>query len=177
MEYYAIQVNARHENDYKLLLQSNIEKNVEIIVPTRSLMIRKHGKTLLEKRPVFQGYVFLGIINENDFEKIHWIARRTKYFLRFLPGNEIRQSLSGYDLGILSHFISYKENIDISKVQFDENDKIVVLEGPLKGLEGYIVKVDRRKCRAKIRLNMCGNSFIFDLSYNAVNSLSKETKS
>ena len=44
-------------------------------------------------------------------------------------------------------------------VHFDENERIVVDEGPLNGLEGSIIKVDRRKQRAKIQLDFHGSTY------------------
>jgi transcriptional antiterminator NusG len=56
----------------------------------------------------------------------------------------------------------------VSKVRFDEKNRIVVIDGVMKGLEGNIVKVDRRKGRAKIRLDIYDNSFLIDLSFEAI---------
>lgn len=50
-------------------------------------------------------------------------------------------------------------------VHFDENERIVVDEGPLKGLEGSIIKVDRRKQRAKIQLDFHGSTYTLDLGF------------
>jgi transcription termination/antitermination protein NusG len=40
-----------------------------------------------------------------------------------------------------------------------------VINGPLKGLEGKIVKVDKRKGRAKVKLDLYDESFLVDLSF------------
>jgi transcriptional antiterminator NusG len=53
----------------------------------------------------------------------------------------------------------------ISKVYFDEDARIVVVDGPLAGLEGKIVKVDKRKGRAKIKLDLYDDSFTIDLGF------------
>ncbi|MFW5689149.1 MAG: KOW motif-containing protein, partial [Spirochaetota bacterium] len=42
---------------------------------------------------------------------------------------------------------------------------IEVKEGPLAGLEGRIVKVDRRKQRAKVRLDLYQESFLVDFGF------------
>lgn len=55
-----------------------------------------------------------------------------------------------------------------SKVYFNEEDRIVVSEGPLKGLEGRIIKVDKRKGRAKIKLDFYDNSFAIDLAFEII---------
>ena len=59
-----------------------------------------------------------------------------------------------------------------SRVIFDENDRIAVCEGPLNGMEGNIIKVDRRKQRAKIQLNFHGSTYTLDLSFE---DISKES--
>jgi transcriptional antiterminator NusG len=55
-----------------------------------------------------------------------------------------------------------------SKVVFDENSRIVVIEGPLSGLEGKIIKVDKRKGRAKIKLDLYDDSFSIDLAFEVL---------
>ncbi|MCX7025621.1 MAG: antiterminator LoaP [Spirochaetes bacterium] len=173
MEYYAIQVKTLHEDDFAKVLSLNAGASLSITVPKRALPIRKLGKTVTDVRPVFPGYVFIGISDPETYNEIHWLVKRTKFFYRFLPSNQTRKPLTGFDLRLLTHFISHGERADTSKVKFDENDRIVVLEGPLKGLEGFIVKVDRRKGRAKVRLAMCEDSFSFDLAFTAVELASK----
>jgi transcriptional antiterminator NusG len=55
-----------------------------------------------------------------------------------------------------------------SKVYFDDNSRIVVISGPLSGLEGRIVKADKRKGRAKIKLDLYGDSFFIDLAFEVL---------
>ncbi|MRA76150.1 transcription antiterminator, partial [Bacillus thuringiensis] len=44
---------------------------------------------------------------------------------------------------------------DYSKV-YIENSKVTVASGPLKGMEGIIKKIDKRKRRAKLCLSFMG---------------------
>jgi transcriptional antiterminator NusG len=55
-------------------------------------------------------------------------------------------------------------------VYFNDNSRIVVIEGPLMGLEGRIVKVDRRKGRAKVSLDLYNDSFTIDLAFEVIGS-------
>jgi transcriptional antiterminator NusG len=59
-------------------------------------------------------------------------------------------------------------------VYFDRNSRIVVLEGPLMGLEGKIIKVDKRKGRAKIKLDLYDNSFSCDLAFEVIGTLENQ---
>ena len=95
-------------------------------------------------------------------------VRHMPNFYRFLPSNQHFRPLTGNDLKILEHFMMYGEIAGKSKVYFDENNRIVVTEGPLKGLEGNIIKVDRRKKRAKIELEFETNTLLCDLSFDII---------
>jgi transcriptional antiterminator NusG len=55
-----------------------------------------------------------------------------------------------------------------SRVYFNENSRIVVIEGPLMGLEGKIIKVDKRKGRAKIKLDLYDEAFAIDLAFEVI---------
>jgi transcriptional antiterminator NusG len=168
MHYYAIHVLTDSENDFIRRVQSNIGSS-NIISPKRVLSIRRKGKARKEKSPVFPGYVFLGTDDDllSDLDT-YWTVRKTPGFLRYLRENTKPTALAEKDLNLLRHFMSFGEYADTSKVFFDEDDRIVVLEGPLKGLEGRIVKVDRRKGRAKVSLDMCETGFLIDLGFTAV---------
>ncbi|WP_439647457.1 antiterminator LoaP [Brucepastera parasyntrophica] len=136
---------------------------VTIVFLKKKLPIRKTGKMIDQISPIFPGYVFL---ETGDFpEPLYWAIRTTPGFYRYLPENKNPLPLSGKDLSTIKHFLSFGEVADISKVQFDENNRIIVVEGPLKGLEGSIIKVDRRKCRAKVKLDMYNDSFPVDLAF------------
>jgi len=89
-------------------------------------------------------------------------------FVRFLKTNQDIRPLEGEDLELVRHFLSFGEIVEQSKVTFDVNNRIVVQEGPLKGLEGRITKVDKRKGRAKVQLDMYDNSFRIDLGFEVL---------
>ena len=89
-------------------------------------------------------------------------------FIRFLENNQNIRPLGGRDRELLLHFIRFGEVVERSTVTFDENRRIHVVNGPLKGLEGLIVKVDKRKGRAKIRLDMYKDSFLVDLGFDII---------
>jgi transcriptional antiterminator NusG len=131
--------------------------------PRRKLFIRRRGRRLASLQPLFPGYVFLETdeIDEPLFREV----RRCSGFVRFLKSNSDIQPLSQQDLDVIRHFLSFGEVIAESKVTFDENNRIKIKEGPLAGLEGRIVKVNRRKGRAKVQLDMYENSYLVDLGF------------
>jgi transcriptional antiterminator NusG len=139
-----------------------------LVLPKKLMPIRRRGKQLKELVPLFPGYVFLAsedILAELD---LFWSIRRTEGFIRFLRESASPSPLSERDLVLIRRFISFGKFADTSKVTFDENDRIVVLEGPLKGLEGRIAKVNRRKGRAKVLFDFYDTSYPVDLGFEVV---------
>lgn len=62
-----------------------------------------------------------------------------------------------------------------SLVRFDENQKIKVIEGPLQGIEGFIIKVNKRKRRAKVKLDIAESVIILDLAFEVMEADTAET--
>jgi transcriptional antiterminator NusG len=169
MHYFAIQVFTSQEEDFmRRAGRVALAEGLRLFVPKRVLSIRKGGKTRNLQVPVFPGYVFLESPEEEIEHDSRWSIRRMEGFIRFLKDSRKPSPLPEADRRILLHFISFGERADKSKVIFDDNDRIQVLEGPLKGLEGRITKVDRRRGRAKIRLDMCETGFLIDLGFEVV---------
>ena len=170
MQYYAIQVMTSEVDDFiRRAAAFETEGHGRFFSPKRLVPQYKGGKTTNHLLHVFPGYVFYE--TEELREEDRWAIRRMDGFCRFLRSSSSPTPLSENDRLLLRHFISFGEYADISKVTFDEKDRIVVLEGPLKGLEGEIVKVDRRRGRAKVSLDICSTGFLVDLAFTVVDKV------
>jgi transcriptional antiterminator NusG len=148
------------------------EEEAELLFPRRKLIIRKKGKRQESLAPIFPGYLFLQ--SDSVPPRLHWAIRRIPGFIRFLETNQNVRPLVGRDRELLLHFLQFGEVVERSQVTFDENKRIQVVSGPLKGLEGLIVRVDKRKGRAKIRLDMYKDSFLVDLGFEIIEPSRKE---
>jgi transcriptional antiterminator NusG len=172
MDYYAIQVKTGEEDEYiRRASRIGILAGRRFFVPRRKVIQRKAGKDSSHLLAVFPGYLFYETVSLGEEER--WALRRIEGFYRFLPSSISPSPLDDKDRTILLHFISFGDFADISKVSFDEADRIVVLEGPLKGLEGSIVKVDKRRGRAKVSLDICSTGFLVDFGFRTVEKLAR----
>lgn len=165
MEYYAIQVWTGKEDEYAAKLETDPSFQGRLIIPKKVNVVRRHGKSRREERPFFPGYIFIASEDRELGIEHRWAIKTTRYFVRTLPQTSEPKPIKDADRRLLSHIISFGKVADVSKVSFDADDRIVVLEGPMKGLEGLIVKVDKRKRRAKLKLDICENSFLVDLGF------------
>ena len=175
MPYFVIQVETGQENRFIERCRTLIAQyDIDLIHLQRRLAIRKKGVVKKVCVSVFPGYVFLkaGKIEASFCKAVRWVTG----FTRFLKNNTDITPLCGDDKDIILHLLSFGRMIRESYVRFDINKRIVVVEGPLKGLEGNIVRVDRRKKRAKVRLDLYDNVFEVDFGFELMDEISNRDK-
>ncbi len=178
VRYYVIQVKTRGEEKYKDLVERTFKtsgldmaETGRLIWPKRELKIRRKGKTIISLAPIFPGYLFFEA--ENLENTTYRVLKKQAGFLRFLRNNHDIEPLSGEDERTLLQFLSCGDVVGQSLVFFDENQKIRVISGPMKGLEGRIIKVDKRKKRAKIKLSLYEDAFPVDFGFELLTSSEK----
>lgn len=167
MTYYVLQVITRGEGKFLRIARTQLEEfHLSFLWPRRNLRIRRQGIWRNSLAPIFPGYIF--IESEGITPGIYWAVKRVPGFIRFLKDNEHIEPLTGRDRELLMHFLSFGEVVDRSLVSFDENNRIRVISGPLRGLEGRIIRVDRRKGRARVELDMYQESFQIDFGFESI---------
>ena len=95
-------------------------------------------------------------------------------FCRFLQSNQDIRALPDQERRLIFKLMSGGEVAGESTVVFDVNDRIKVIDGPMKDLEGEIIKVDKRKKRAKIKLKLYENSFSIDFGFKILELIKEE---
>ncbi|MDR1058905.1 MAG: antiterminator LoaP [Treponema sp.] len=175
MYYFAVQVKTRGEEKFIRHFRAfHPEVSFPMYFPKRTVNLRRRGRVYPTAAAIFPGYIFLEVDDEKELLKQQWTLRRTDGFYRFLRSNQNISPLGGRDLELVLHFIKKVGPLaGTSRVYFDENARIVVTDGPLMGLEGSIVKVDKRKGRAKIKLDLYDDSFSVDLAFEVIQSAVK----
>lgn len=170
MQYYVIQVATGREQkfiDNVKKLNPELAQNYNFIYLTRELSVRRKGEWFKELQPLFSSYIIVQTAKSVDANTLAAL-KRIPDFYQFLNSNTEIVPLINKDLAIIKHFLGLGPQIGSSLVRFDENDRIVVIEGPLKGLEGNIIKVDKRKQRAKICVDFHGATHTVDLCFEDI---------
>ena len=127
----------------------------------------KTGKEYFE--PFFPGYIFLQT-EETDCAKLRTLAKFSG-FLRYLPCTTEIKPLVKTDLDIITSMLKYGTTIEIVPVMFDENDRIVILDGPFKDFPGKIIAVNRRNKRVNIQLDFMNGMRVIGLTYEEIKKL------
>jgi len=172
VSYYVIRVAPRQEEVFQKLSGRLIaDEGVAVVFPRRKMEHLKKGKRSMVEVPLFPGYVFLRSEEPLDSDLYSRIRHLPKFHHFVKSGDEISE-VKGKDLELLRHFLKFGEVTPTSKVMFDENQRIRVFSGPMEGMEGNIIHVDKRKRRAKIRLDFDHGTFTMTLGFELMAEIS-----
>ena len=165
MKWHALFVETGREDRVKEWLQIELRgSDIRILVPKRKLQERKNGVWTEKIRILFPGYVLLyGSIGVAEYCKI----RGTPGLIRVLQDSSGLLEIHETEIRIINMLIQDGDTIGTSSI-LQEGGKILVVDGPLRGLDGLIAYIDKRKGRAKVRFNFIGEPRLVDLSIETV---------
>jgi transcriptional antiterminator NusG len=157
---YCISCKTLLENKVEMFLK-NMGYNVISALAERKIIV--NGKIVDELRSVIPGYVFFE--NDNALDILSWREICNVEYIYFplkYPDNE--KALRGKDLEFVNWLKNNNGIIKISKV-IEIGTKIKVMDGPLKDLDGKIIKINKKQKCAAIKLDGEGLNHIIWLSF------------
>ena len=154
MSWYVLQVMTGEELDVRRRVESLGFKS---LAPREEIFERRQGKNYKRLRILFSSYVFVHI--DYDSNKYHRL-RNLPGVLRFL-GSPGPQPVPDEEMKPILHFCSDGELIGITTALKD-GDRVRIIDGPLKNFDGKIIKVDRRKGRARVMVTLFGKEHFID---------------
>ena len=125
--------------------------DAEAISPSKLRYRRINGKPVEEKTPLFPGYIFMRLNNGFPLYRM----KQNGLLYKVLRDSDGDWRLSGADRDFAEKIFKSSGLFGFSKA-FYEGDRIRILEGPLKELEGKIVRVNHRKQTAQVQLSIQG---------------------
>ena len=165
-KWYVLQVMTGDEIAIRNVIENKI--GVTAWVPRRTVYERHQGKIRTVIKTLIPSYVFVQIFLE---PKVYYQIRSIVGVIRFLGfgGPEpVPEHEMNYMLRLCDGEIAGLSTLSIG-------DGVRVMGGPLRGLEGQIVKIDRRKLRAKVRLTLLGRPHEVDMGIEVLgNEMQKE---
>ena len=168
MVIYCISVRTGMEEQYINAVQSMLD-DPDFAFHGTLYFLKKHMRLKTGKEyfdPIFPGYLFLET-DEKDAAKLRTLSKHSG-FLRFLPSSSDIKPLVGKDVDIVTSLLKFGTTVEIVPVMFDENDRIVILDGPFKNFPGKIIAVNRRNKRVNIQLDFMNGMRVIGLTYEEV---------
>lgn len=164
--WYVIQVTTGREQVILQMCNNIIEKGVlkKSFVPQIEKKYKYNGKWLTIQVTMFPGYVFV----ETDLEnKLFIQLKNVPEFTKIIRmGYEI-VAMKKEEEKFLKELMNEKYTVTMSE-GIIIGDHVIVYEGPLKGKEGYIRKIDRKKRMAILEIDFLGRKIDFTIGLEII---------
>ena len=175
---YVIQVAPGTEDKTEMLIRGKVKANTytRCFHPVRHMRKKFHGewRDLYEK--LLPGYVF---IISQSIRELYGELRRVPALTKLLgKEGDLFISLAEYEIEWLEQIVSLRRNeprtdadcaeVGLSQVMVTEENRVMVLSGPLKGIEGRIRKMNLHKRVAEVEVDFMGRKMIVYLGIEIV---------
>ena len=167
--WYAIQTLTGSEKKLIAKIDYICSNRFKTYLPTREVIHQIKGEKQMARLPLFPGYVFVHkeidlLLRELRNAKSKLLAKPVKANGKYLEVdvNEIRFlfKIAGKD-GV----------IKISKGIVNENNRIEIVNGPLKNFNGQVLFINKRKNKAKARIEIMNRTVDVSLGLEIVSPL------
>lgn len=172
--YYVIQVATGQEE--KVIedirrFNTNRSESFDVFTPSRKTMRKYKGVYKEVTERCFPGYIF---VETNDvqqlFKDLYWVPDFTRLLGRERKETHLFVSLNKEESRMVD--ILYNRENDrttgISDIEIEEGDKIRILTGPLRDLEGCVKKVNLHKRKVTVELTFMKRPVEVDVGINIV---------
>ena len=163
--WYVVHTYSGYENKVKTDLEKTI-KNREledfffnIVVPMEEQVEIKDGKRKTNLKKVFPGYVLVKMIVT---EESWYIVRNTRGVTGFVGSGTDPIPLTDSEIRNMG-FDEVPINVD-----YDVNDSVQVLNGPLEGFVGTVQEINKEKQKVKVLVSMFGRETPVELEFAQV---------
>lgn len=156
---------------YVLFVQTGKEKKIEEIltkqlsakngipfIPKEEILFKKSGIIKKEMRILFPGYVFVeSELQEQEFLRlVSSFIYSINEFVCILKYSDTEIAMKESERKMLLSLCNNDHCIELSYGVF-EGDRVHILDGPLKGQESIIKKINRHKRQAWIEIEIMGD--------------------
>ncbi|RXE58673.1 antiterminator LoaP [Acetivibrio mesophilus] len=159
MYWYVLFVKSGKERKVEQCLRKELDTDISIpFIPLQEILFRRSGTVRKEIRPLFPGYVFIeSILPGQDFlEETNYLINKSGDIISLLKYSDTEVAMKESEKLRLLSLCNNDHCIEVS-YGIIEGDKIHIFDGPLKGMESIVRKVNRHKREALIEIEIMGD--------------------
>ena len=147
-------VTSGKEDEIRETCADMLPKDVlkDVFVPKHVRLKKYRGEWRRETRPLYSGYVFMVT---DDPEALDKALTKVPGYHRLLKAADVILTVSDEEKSFINR-IAGRDNVVEISTGYKEGDKITVVSGPMMGLEGDIIHVDRHKRLVTINVSLFG---------------------
>lgn len=153
--WYVIQVITGQERAMAELIErvADAQTCEECFFPQFETEIKVRGAWVRIRKPLFPGYIIA--VSRRPEELVRQL-RQMPQFARLLAMGEQFVPLAKEEVELIGGFTSKGDRVVPMSMGVKVGVDVVVTEGPLKGHEGLISEINRRKSTAYLQIQLCG---------------------
>ncbi|MBI2405106.1 transcription termination/antitermination factor NusG [Candidatus Gottesmanbacteria bacterium] len=171
-KWYVVHTYSGHENKVATNLKQRIEtmklegKIFDIIVPTRNIVIVRHGKKEEQKEKIFPGYILVKMILADET----WLAvRTTQGVTAFVGAGNKPTPISDREVATILKFMAMEA--PKYKATFSVGEAVKIVDGPFADFLGTIDSIDEAKGKVKVLVSIFGRETPVELDFLQVAKL------
>lgn len=156
LNWYVMQVRTGTEENICVQCRKDIPEAIleKCFLPYYEEKRKIRGEWKILKKHLFPGYVF---VISNDREQLYMQLKKVIGLTKLIgTGREIIP-LTEEEVRFLLRFAGEEQIVSMSE-GIIEGSKVIINSGPLKGMEGYIRKIDRHKRKAYLEIPFFGRT-------------------
>ncbi len=170
--WYAVHTYVGYENAVARNLKQRIEslgmgnKIFNVLVPTEKKIKVRGGKRVDEEEKIYPGYVLVEMtVNEDSW----YVVRNTPRVTGFVGAGVHPVPLDPKEIDDI--FRRMKAETPKHKVDLEHNDRVNIVDGPFKDLEGRVSDIDEEKGKVKVLVSMFGRETPVELDFLQVKKI------
>ncbi len=156
----------RVEKYFKKIAEIDVAKP---FIPMHEFLFKFSGTVKREVRPLFPGYVFIESVMRGDefLKKVNNQMRSISDIVKILKYSDTELEVRESEKQMLLDLCNTRHCIESSR-GIIKGDRIHVLNGPLKGRESMIKKINRHKRQALIGMEFMGDQKLINVALEIV---------
>ncbi len=166
--WYVVHTYSGYENKVKTDLEKTIKNReledffFDIVVPLEEQIEIKDGKRKTNLKKVFPGYVLIKMIVT---EESWYIVRNTRGVTGFVGSGTDPIPLTTEEIRNMGFEVA------VVNVDYDINDSVKVVNGPLTGFIGTVQEINKDKSKVKVLVSMFGRETPVELDFAQVEKI------
>ncbi|RYZ22009.1 MAG: UpxY family transcription antiterminator [Chitinophagaceae bacterium] len=161
LKWYAIYTRPRWEKKVHHLL---LQKGIESYCPLNKVHRKWSDRIKLIEEPLFKSYVFVRIAEEQRTE-----VRMTSGVVNFVYWDSKPAIIRDREIHTIKKFLDEHLDVEVVKVDWQPDQKVMITAGPLMNAEGRVVQVHGKT--VKVLIESLGYLLLAHVDKNKIISL------
>lgn len=181
-KWYALRCISGKERIIKSYIENELKRTgfkdyvVQILIPTEKVYELRGGKKRQRERSFMPGYLFLEISEEGLNPDLIQVIESVPNVLNFIRAERSRKAdplpLSEEEIARILRRINAEEEVKLEN-PFKVGQKVKIIQGAFKDLEGEIEEIDEEKQILRVAINIFGRKTPLEIDFTHVETIDR----